>query len=156
MWCIDFYTTRGVAPWWSVERMQLLHVKHRLLYNQGSRPLVVSRENAALTHEAYTSIQPGETLPGGQERECRFNMWRIDFYTTRGVAPCWTLEGTQVQDMKYRLSFSEPGWRTTWTIQNKLNWTSFHVCFYLLIFLSARTWRLRSRAHWTRRRLWDT
>jgi len=22
-WSIDFYTTRGVAPWWSGERMQL-------------------------------------------------------------------------------------------------------------------------------------
>jgi len=29
-----FYTTRGVAPWWSGERMQLQHMKHRLLYNQ--------------------------------------------------------------------------------------------------------------------------
>jgi len=27
-------------------------MKHRLLYNQRSRPLVVRRENAALTHEA--------------------------------------------------------------------------------------------------------
>jgi len=32
-------------------------MKHRLLYNQRSRPLVVRRENAALTHEASTSIQ---------------------------------------------------------------------------------------------------
>jgi len=28
------------------------HMKHRLLYNQSRRPLVVRRENAALTHEA--------------------------------------------------------------------------------------------------------
>jgi len=48
---IDFYTTRGVTPWWSGERMQLYRMKHRLLYNQRS-PLVVRRENAALTHEA--------------------------------------------------------------------------------------------------------
>jgi len=34
------------------ERTQLLHMKQRLLYNQRSRPLVVRRENAALTHEA--------------------------------------------------------------------------------------------------------
>jgi len=47
-------------------------MKHRLLYNQRSLPLVVKRENAALTHEAYTSIQPEEP-PGGQERECTFN-----------------------------------------------------------------------------------
>jgi len=65
-WSIDFYTTRGGASWWSVERMQLKHMKHRLLYNQRSCPLVVSRENAALTHEAYTSIQPGESPPGDQ------------------------------------------------------------------------------------------
>jgi len=32
-----------------------------LLYNQRS-PLVVRRENAALTHEAQTSIQPEEPL----------------------------------------------------------------------------------------------
>jgi len=48
-------------------------MKHRLLYNQRSCPLVVRRENAALTHEAYTSIQPEELPPGGQERECSFN-----------------------------------------------------------------------------------
>jgi len=35
-------------------------MKRRLLYNQRS-PLVVRRENAALTHEAKTSIQPEET-----------------------------------------------------------------------------------------------
>jgi len=34
-------------------------MKHRLLYNQRSCPLVVRRENALLTHEARTSIQPG-------------------------------------------------------------------------------------------------
>jgi len=34
---------------------------------------VVRRENAALTREAYTSIQPEESAPGGQERECSFN-----------------------------------------------------------------------------------
>jgi len=34
---------------------------------------VVRRENAALTHEAETSIQPEESPPGGQERECSFN-----------------------------------------------------------------------------------
>jgi len=28
---IDFYTTRGVAPWWSEERMQLSHMKHSLV-----------------------------------------------------------------------------------------------------------------------------
>jgi len=39
--------------------MQLQHMKHILLYSQ-SRPLVVRRENAALTHEALTSIQPEE------------------------------------------------------------------------------------------------
>ncbi|TNN33741.1 hypothetical protein EYF80_056097 [Liparis tanakae] len=48
-------------------------MKHRLLYNQMSLPLVVRRENAALTHEASTSIQPEESPPGGQERECIFN-----------------------------------------------------------------------------------
>jgi len=36
-------------------------------------PLVVRRENAAITHEAETSIQPYESLPGGQERECSSN-----------------------------------------------------------------------------------
>jgi len=45
--------------WWSGERMQLQHMKQRLLYNQRS-PLVVRRDNAALTHEAETSIQPEE------------------------------------------------------------------------------------------------
>jgi len=45
------HTTRG-APWWPGERMQLQHMKHRLLYNQMSRPLVARRENAASTHEA--------------------------------------------------------------------------------------------------------
>jgi len=44
---------------------------YRLLYNQMSDPLVVRRENAALTHEAWTSIQPEESPPGGQERECK-------------------------------------------------------------------------------------
>jgi len=34
---------------------------------------VVRRKNAALTREAYTSIQPEESPPGGQERECSFN-----------------------------------------------------------------------------------
>jgi len=57
-------------------------MKHRLLYNQRSRPLVVSRENAALTHEAYSSIQPEESPPAGHERECNINTWSIDFYTT--------------------------------------------------------------------------
>jgi len=37
--------------------MQLQHMKHRLLYNQRSRPLVVSTENAALTHD-YLSLRP--------------------------------------------------------------------------------------------------
>jgi len=54
------FATRGVAPWWSVERMQLQHMKQRLLYNQWSSTLVVRRENAATTHEAKTSIQPEE------------------------------------------------------------------------------------------------
>jgi len=58
-----------------------------LLHNQMSRPLVVRRENATLTHKAYTSIQPEESPPGGQERECNFNTRSIDFYTTRGVTP---------------------------------------------------------------------
>ncbi|TNN87384.1 hypothetical protein EYF80_002585 [Liparis tanakae] len=58
-------------------------MKHRLLYNQRSRPLVVSREKAALTH-TQTPIQPEESPPGGQERECSFNTWSIDFYTTGG------------------------------------------------------------------------
>jgi len=31
---------------------------------------VVRRENASLTHEALTSIEPEELPPGGQEREC--------------------------------------------------------------------------------------
>jgi len=47
-------------------------MKHRLLYNQRGS-LVVRRENAASTHAAYTSIQPEESPPGGQERECSFN-----------------------------------------------------------------------------------
>jgi len=46
--------------------------KRRLLCNQRSRPLVVRRENAALTHEAQTAIQREESPPGGQERECSF------------------------------------------------------------------------------------
>jgi len=57
-------------------------MKHRLLYNQRSRSLVVRRKMAALRHAAYTSIQPEESPPGGQERECSFNTWEIDFYTT--------------------------------------------------------------------------
>jgi len=40
----------------------------------GYAPLVVRRENAALTYEPYTSIQPEESPPGGQERECSFNI----------------------------------------------------------------------------------
>jgi len=36
-------------------------------------PLVVSRDNAALTHEASTSIQLEESPPSGQEKECSFN-----------------------------------------------------------------------------------
>jgi len=68
-------------------------MKHRLLYNQRS-PLVARRENAAVTHEAYTSIQPEEP-PGGQERECSFNSSSIDFYTTRG-APWWPGERMQL------------------------------------------------------------
>jgi len=47
-------------------------MKHRLIYNQRSHPLLVRRENAALTHEAYASIQPEESPPGGQDTECRF------------------------------------------------------------------------------------
>jgi len=38
-------------------------MKHRLLYNQRSRLLVVRRENAALREEAYTFIQPEESPP---------------------------------------------------------------------------------------------
>jgi len=34
---------------------------YRLLYNQRSHPLVVRKENATLTYEAYTSIQPEES-----------------------------------------------------------------------------------------------
>jgi len=37
-------------------------MKHILLYSQRSRPLVDSRENAALTHEANTSTQPEESV----------------------------------------------------------------------------------------------
>jgi len=48
-------------------------MKLRLLYNQRSSTLVVRRGNAALTHEAYTSIQPEEAPPGGKERECSFD-----------------------------------------------------------------------------------
>jgi len=39
---------------------------YRLLYNQRICPLVVRRENAALTYEAYTYIQPKESPLGGQ------------------------------------------------------------------------------------------
>jgi len=46
-WCPSW----SWCPWWS-EDNQLQHKKHGLLYNQRSRPLVVRRENAALTHEA--------------------------------------------------------------------------------------------------------
>jgi len=53
-------------------------MRHILLYNQRSLPLVARRENAALTHETYTSIQPEESPPGGQERECIFKM-RLHF-----------------------------------------------------------------------------
>jgi len=105
-WSIYFYTTRGVATWWSGERMQLLHMKHILLYNQRSRSLVVRREDAAFTHEAYTSIQPEEP-PGGQGRECSFYTWRIDFYTTRGVAPWWSGERMQLLHMKHRLLYNQ-------------------------------------------------
>jgi len=49
-------------------------MKDRLLYNQRSRPLVVSKDNAALTHDAWTSIQPEESPPGGQERESLRNV----------------------------------------------------------------------------------
>jgi len=35
-WSIDFYTTRGVAPWWSIERMQIYYRNRWLLYNQRS------------------------------------------------------------------------------------------------------------------------
>jgi len=47
-------------------------MKHILLYNQSSFPLVVPKDNAALTHEAQTSIQPEESPPGGREREYKF------------------------------------------------------------------------------------
>jgi len=47
---------------------------YSLLYNQRS-PLVVRRENAALTNEAYTSIQPEESPPGAQEREAERACW---------------------------------------------------------------------------------
>jgi len=50
----------------------------------------------ALTHEAYTSIQPEESPPCGQERECSFHTWSIYFYTTRGVAPGWSVERMQL------------------------------------------------------------
>jgi len=56
--CIDFYTTRGVAPWCSEEGMQLQHMKHRLLYNQKSRPLMVRRENAH-----FSPFHIGSTFP---------------------------------------------------------------------------------------------
>jgi len=36
-------------------------MKHRLLYNQRNHLPVVRRENAALTHDAVTSIQPEES-----------------------------------------------------------------------------------------------
>jgi len=56
----DFYTTRGVAPWWSAERT------HRLLYNQRSLPLVVRRENSSLSlrcvnitrHQRAAGVEP--------------------------------------------------------------------------------------------------
>jgi len=38
------------------------------------------------------SIQPGESPPGGHERERSVNTQSIDFYTTRGVAPWWSGE----------------------------------------------------------------
>jgi len=41
---------------------------------------VVRRENAALTHEAYTSIQPEEMTPGGQWRECSFKALQYWLY----------------------------------------------------------------------------
>jgi len=46
------------------ENASLTH-EGRLLYNQRSRPQVVSRENAVVTHEGNTSIQPEESPPGG-------------------------------------------------------------------------------------------
>jgi len=82
-------------------------MKHRLLYNQRARPLVVRRDNAALTHEAQTSIQPEGSPPGGQERERSVNTWSIDFYTTRGVAPLWSGERTQQSHMKHRLLYNQ-------------------------------------------------
>jgi len=60
---------------------------YRLLYNQRSRPLVVKRENASLTHEALPSIQPEESPPGGQERECSFNTLSIGLPLVCGAFP---------------------------------------------------------------------
>jgi len=49
-------------------------MKHRLLYNQRS-PLVVRRENAALTNEAETSIQPEE--PGVYFFNVNIHTWNF-------------------------------------------------------------------------------
>jgi len=37
-----------------------------------------------------------ESPPGGHERECSFIKWSIDFYTTRGVTPWWSVERMQL------------------------------------------------------------
>jgi len=71
-------------------------MKHRLIYNERSRPLGVKIENPALKHEGYTSIQPEESPPGVKKRECSFKTCRIYFYTTRGVAPWWSGERMQL------------------------------------------------------------
>jgi len=48
----------------SIENTALTHEAWTSIQPEES-PLVVGRENAALTHEAYTSIQPEESPPSG-------------------------------------------------------------------------------------------
>jgi len=64
------------------ERECRYHMKHILLYNQMSCPLVVRRENADTT-------------------------WSIYFFTTRRVAPWWSGEIMQLQHMTHRLLYNQ-------------------------------------------------
>jgi len=65
---------------------------NNLLMKLTDELLMLAEASRYTSHGAYTFIQPEESPPGGQERECSFNTWSIDFYTTGGVAPWWSGE----------------------------------------------------------------
>jgi len=82
---------------------------HGTKWHRNVRPNVKSHGNRSRGRLALhtTSWAP----PGGQEGECSSNTWSIDFYTTKGVAPWWSVERMHVLRDFYTEIAREPAWR---------------------------------------------